>query len=268
MVDTKRKAMIFLSLAFVLAVVTAWLVVDQVGQAQATLSETTKVAVAKTDIQAYTEITADMIDWVDLPASSDLPSLVQDEKELEGHVAIVNLEKGEPFTVNLVRSRMDIPNDHRVVWLNPTNNVVLDQSVVEGDKVDIIVSYKSGSGIRTERILENIPVVQSQELKSGDDESNIALKVSLPVSQAEQLIHMQNTAEQVRVLRLDQLQEEEQPSEEQPSEQPPQEQVEEKPQKEASQDNANKEAESQKEQPKDNQEKQKSNDDQDDKKDD
>lgn len=262
MVDTKRKAMIFLSLAFVLAVVTAWLVVDQVGQAQATLSETTKVAVAKTDIQAYTEITADMIDWVDLPASSDLPSLVQDEKELEGHVAIVNLEKGEPFTVNLVRSRMDIPNDHRVVWLNPTNNVVLDQSVVEGDKVDIIVSYKSGSGIRTERILENIPVVQSQELKSGDDESNIALKVSLPVSQAEQLIHMQNTAEQVRVLRLDQLQEEEQPSEEQPSEQPPQEQT-----KEESQDSAEKQAASQKEQSKDNEEEKESKDDKDDKND-
>lgn len=262
MVDTKRKAMIFLSLAFVLAVVTAWLVVDQVGQAQATLSETTKVAVAKTDIQAYTEITADMIDWVDLPASSDLPSLVQDEKELEGHVAIVNLEKGEPFTVNLVRSRMDIPNDHRVVWLNPTNNVVLDQSVVEGDKVDIIVSYKSGSGIRTERILENIPVVQSQELKSGDDESNIALKVSLPVSQAEQLIHMQNTAEQVRVLRLDQLQKEEQPSEEQPSEQPPQEQT-----KEESQDSAEKQAASQKEQSKDNEEEKESKDDKDDKND-
>lgn len=262
MVDTKRKAMIFLSLAFVLAVVTAWLVVDQVGQAQATLSETTKVAVAKTDIQAYTEITADMIDWVDLPASSDLPSLVQDEKELEGHVAIVNLEKGEPFTVNLVRSRMDIPNDHRVVWLNPTNNVVLDQSVVEGDKVDIIVSYKSGSGIRTERILENIPVVQSQELKSGDDESNIALKVSLPVSQAEQLIHMQNTAEQVRVLRLDQLQEAEQPSEEQPSEQPPQEQT-----KEESQDSAEKQAASQKEQSKDNEEEKESKDDKDDKND-
>lgn len=213
MVDSKRKAMIFLALAFILAVLTAWLVINQVSQAQETLGQTVKVAVAKTDIQAYTDISPDMIDWVDMPQSTNLSTLIQDEKELEGHVSIVNLEKGDLFTANLVRSRIDIPADHRVVWLNPTENVILDQSVVEGDKIDIVASYKSGSGIVTKRILQNIPVVQSQDLKSGDDETKQALKVSLPVSQAELLIHMQNTAEQVRVLRLDQLPQEQKANE-------------------------------------------------------
>ena len=159
-----------------------------------------------------------MIDWVDMPQSANLSTLIQDEKELEGHVSIVNLEKGDLFTANLVRSRIDIPADHRVVWLTRQRTSSWIKVWWKVTRSILSLPTKSGSGIVTKRILQNIPVVQSQDLKSGDDETKQALKVSLPVSQAELLIHMQNTAEQVRVLRLDQLPQEQKTDEAQQTE--------------------------------------------------
>lgn len=205
MVDSKRKAFIFLSLAFIFAVVTAWFVISQINEVQAELGQSVKVAVAQKDITAYTELTEDMIDWVDVPSASNLASLIQDEKKLLGHVSIVNMKKGDLFTANLVRSRLDIEENERIVWLNPTDNVIMDQDVAGGDRVDIIASYQVSGQMKTERILKNVRVVQSIEEKEGEDKVQHALKVSLEVPQAEQLIHMQNTAQQVRVLRVNQV---------------------------------------------------------------
>lgn len=228
MIDAKRKAMIFLVLAFILALITAWFITNQMSEAQQVLGQSVKVAVAKQDVPAYTEITSDMIEWMELPKSSDLSSLIRDEKNIVGNVSIVNLKKGDLFTANLVRSRVDIPSDHRVVWLNPTENVIMDQQIAAGDHIDIIASYKTSDAIVTKRILANISVVQSEEISKGEEEkSQVALKVSLPIAHAEQLIHMQNTAEQVRVLRVNQVQPEEtenegsqQQTNQQPAEQP------------------------------------------------
>lgn len=69
MIDSKRKAFIFLTLAFILAIVTAFIVVNEIQNAQRALSETTPVPVAAEDIPTYSEITEDMIDWIDVPSS-------------------------------------------------------------------------------------------------------------------------------------------------------------------------------------------------------
>lgn len=211
MIDAKRKAIIFLTLAFILAIMTAWFITNQISEAQEVLGQSVQVAVAKKDIPAYIEITPDMIDWTNIPQSSDLSSLISEQAELEGNVSIAPLKKGDLFTSNLVRPRVDIPNDHRIVWLNPSDNVIMDQEIAVGDDIDVIASYKEKNDTVTKRILEDIPVIQSEEKGGGDDDNGgtaRALKVSLSIPQAELLIHMQNTAEQVRVLRVTQVSEE------------------------------------------------------------
>ncbi|MGY4689002.1 Flp pilus assembly protein CpaB [Salibacterium sp. K-3] len=206
MLDAKRKAMIFLAAGFILAVLATALILNEIRNVQASLGETIEVAVADEDIPTYTEINEDMISWEEVPASTDIESYVREASELESSISIVPVKQGDLMTKNILRSAVDVPDDQRVVWLNATENVVLDQAVAEGDQVDIIVSYSSSnSDQRTRRLFTSVDVVQRTE---PDEEEDIpaSIKVSLPIEEAEDLIHYQNTAEQIRVLLVNQVQ--------------------------------------------------------------
>ncbi|MFC5464260.1 Flp pilus assembly protein CpaB [Lederbergia graminis] len=207
MISAKRKAFFFLTIAFILAVVTGWFITSQVSEAKELMGQSIKVAVAKKELPAYTEITPEMVEWLSVPKSSAVSSFITNEKDLEEHLLIVDVKKGDLLTDNILRARVDIPEGHRVVWLNPTQNVIMDQAIYNGDKVDIIASYKldNGGKIETKRILNEISVIQSENVQLENNRSGTAIKVSLTLEQAEQLIHLQNTAEQIRVLRINQL---------------------------------------------------------------
>ena len=59
---------------------------------------------------------------------------------------------------------MNIPENERVVWLNATETVILDQDVTEGDFVDIVVVFQDpAQQVQTKRVLTNIPVVEVDE---------------------------------------------------------------------------------------------------------
>ncbi|WP_416148236.1 SAF domain-containing protein [Salipaludibacillus sp. HK11] len=203
MIDAKRKAMIFLIVAFILAIITSVLVLDQIRAAQDSLGERTEVAVAASNIQTYSEITEDMIDWVEIPQVENLGSFVRDMSELEGAISIVNLQDGDLLTSNILRTATEIPENHRIVWLNATSNVVLDQPVAAGDTIDIIVTYTpEDSALTTTRLFKQVDVIQREEI--GEELSNI--KISLPIIEAEKFIHFQNTADSIRILLSNQVQ--------------------------------------------------------------
>ncbi|SDH74659.1 Flp pilus assembly protein CpaB [Alteribacillus persepolensis] len=206
MLDAKRKAMIFLAAAFILAVLATALILNEMRNVQASLGETIEVAVADENIPTYTEINEEMISWEEVPASTEISSYVRESSELEGSISIVPVQQGDLMTKNILRSSVDVPDDHRVVWLNATNNVVMDQAVAEGDQVDIIVSYSSSNADqRTRRLFTSVDVVQRTESEEEED-IPASIKVSLPIDEAEDLIHYQNTADQIRVLLVNQVQ--------------------------------------------------------------
>ena len=110
--------------------------------------------------------------------------------------------EGELITDSLVRDRLNIPENERVVWLNATETVILDQDVTEGDFVDIVVVFQDpAQQVQTKRILTNIPVVEVDENNDKKDDkeeadrenpaSNNRVKVSLPITDAEMVIHHQ-----------------------------------------------------------------------------
>ncbi|MFS0690201.1 hypothetical protein AB1K89_13290 [Sporosarcina sp. 179-K 8C2 HS] len=202
MIDSKRKAIIFLTISFILAIVTAGVVLVQISQAQDRLGEMIEVAsVGKEDISSYSEINPDNIEWVKFPKTNAYSSFITDAKDLEDVISIVNLESGDILTKNLVRKKLDIPANERVVWLNATDIVLIDQQVAEGDLVDVIVSREIEKSVETKRLLSNIKVVQIEK----GSENTESIKISLPISEAEQLIHYQNFAKQIRVLRVNQV---------------------------------------------------------------
>lgn len=203
MIDAKRKAMIFLTIAFILSVVTSVLVLNEVRSAQDSLGERTSVAVAASNIQPYSEINADMIEWVEIPQADGFTSFIRDLSDVQDAVTIVQLKEGDLLTHNILRSAADIPQDHRIVWLNATPNVVMDQAVAAGDTVDIVVTYTSEeTDLTTTRVFENVEVIQRDQ--GSEETANI--KISLHINDAEQFIHFQNTADSIRVLLANQIQ--------------------------------------------------------------
>ena len=136
------------------------------------------------------------IEWVKFPKNS-ASSFITDKSELEEVITLVDLKEGDLLTKNLVRKKLDIPANERVVWLNATDIVLEDQQVKVGDLVDIIVSRELERKVETKRLLSNIKVVERD--KEG------GIKISLPLEQAEKLIHYQNFAKQIRVLVVNQV---------------------------------------------------------------
>lgn len=215
MIDSRRKAFIFLAIAFVLAIITALVVINQVQSAQQALSQTTSMPVADEDIPTYTEITSEMIDWVDVPVSDDSEGFAEstlNEDQILDSIVTVNLSEGDLITPNILRPQVDVPDDHRVVWLNSTDNVVLDQAVAEGDIIDIIVTDEDEEAeMLTTRSYEDVQVVQTdipdeEEQEDGGESAEPAIKVSMDIEDAENFIHMQHTAEYIRVLLSNQVQ--------------------------------------------------------------
>lgn len=201
MIDSKRKAIIFLTISFILAIVTAGVVLVQISQAQERLGEMIEVASVGKDVSSYTEIKADDIEWVKFPRTNAYSSFITDPKDLEDVISVVNLKSGDILTKSLVRKKLDIPANERVVWLNATDIVLIDQQVAEGDLVDVIVSREIEKSVETKRLLSNIKVVQ---IEKGIEDTE-SIKISLPIADAEQLIHYQNFAKQIRVLRVNQV---------------------------------------------------------------
>ncbi|MDZ5474430.1 hypothetical protein SM124_22300 [Bacillus sp. 31A1R] len=201
MIDAKRKAIIFLTIAFLLAVAAAGVILVQIQEAQQKLGKTVLVAVAKEDIKSYHEIKETDYDWVELPENSAHDSFIKNEQDLRGVISVVELKKGDLITGSLIRRKLDIPTNERVVWINATEIVLIDQLVAEGDLVDIVAVYKDEKEkVQTERILSNIQVVQIDKGKEGKQR----VKVALSIEDAERVIHEQNTAVQLRVLRVNQ----------------------------------------------------------------
>ena len=64
------------------------------------------------------KIDMNSIEWVKLPKNNASSFFITDVKELEEVITIVNLNSGDLLTKNLVRKRLDIPQNECVVWLN------------------------------------------------------------------------------------------------------------------------------------------------------
>jgi Flp pilus assembly protein CpaB len=209
MVDAKRKALIFLVVAFILAVVTAGVVLNEIRKAQQSLTETTKVAALENDMKSNEAITSSGIKWVEIPKNAAVSNFIQSEGDLKNQVVLTDMKEGDILTKNVLRSKIDIAKGYRVVWLNPTENVLIDENVTEGDRVDIVVSMEEKNVMTTKRALKGIHVVEvDDDVEIDKNKTASVIKVSLSIEDAEKLIHYQNTAQQIRILRVNELEEE------------------------------------------------------------
>ncbi|MEK4146298.1 SAF domain-containing protein [Robertmurraya sp. FSL W8-0741] len=198
MLESKRRAIIFISISLILAAIAGFMFLQKVNELNANLGGTTKVFVAKSDINSRTIITPEMVETIDLPNKFVTDTHVTDPREITNKVAIVPLFEGDMITTNLLKpfSEVGDPN-HRLVALFANERVSFDQELEDLDRVDIIVSQQFDGQPKTEIYMTDVHVFRVDKTKS--EFRGVALEVSK--EDAPKLIHMQNYADSIRVLK-------------------------------------------------------------------
>jgi hypothetical protein len=200
MLESKRRAAIFLLLAFLLAVAASVLVFDKVKDLNSELGGMTTIYKASESIQARTPIRENQITTEEIPNRFFKDDWhITDKNEILDKVPIVPLSPDEIITTNILRDySVAMDETKRLIVMYPTEKVQFDQVVEAMDRVDIIVSIKGDNGKPiTETFMKDVLVSYAQ-MEKGDF-LGVGLEVSM--EDAPKLIHMQNYADKIRILK-------------------------------------------------------------------
>ncbi|MFC3884381.1 Flp pilus assembly protein CpaB [Bacillus songklensis] len=197
MLESKRKAIIFLSLSFLLAITAGVLFLGKIKDLNSDLGGRTKVYVAATDVASRTPIEPNQVTTIELPNRFVTDSHVTDVRDLVNKVFVVPMSKGDLITKNVLKPVSNVQNEHnRLVAIFENEKVHFDQEVDALDRIDIIVSHKVGDQPKTEVFMKDVLV---SAVPPGKKFTGVAVEVS--EEDAPKLIHMQNYAESMRILK-------------------------------------------------------------------
>lgn len=191
MLESKRRAIIFLTVSLLLAAVAGYLLLKKVTD----LGEMEKVYVAAENIPSRTELKPEYIKMVDIPRAyyNDKSHVHKDEiDEMKGMAVIVPLEEGAIITKEILKPRSATFNENnRLLSITRSDRVQIDIKLEENQRVDIIVSHKFDGEPVTETFMKDV-------LVSKVSDNGIIIEVS--AEDAPKIIHMQNYADSMRIL--------------------------------------------------------------------
>ncbi|MFC4388016.1 Flp pilus assembly protein CpaB [Gracilibacillus marinus] len=194
MIESKKRAGIFFILAFILALVAGYLVYEKVKELNAELGGMTEIYVAKGDIASRVLLQENQLTVMEIPNKFVTDSHITDIAEIRNKVSVVPLSAGDMLTKNMIKPVSNLKDqNHRLVSIHRTENIQFDQVIEALDRIDIIVS----SDEETTTFLTDVPVVYAQ----GTEENFQGVAVELSTEDAEKLIHQQNYAEYIRILK-------------------------------------------------------------------
>lgn len=198
MLEAKRRAAVFFILAFILAAATGYMVLQKVKDLNSDLGAMTKVYVAKADIPSRTVIQEKQVTVMELPNKFITESHITSFQDLENQVSVVPLTEGDMITQNMIKPASNLQNENnRLVTLHRTDKIQFDQVIEALDRVDIIVSTNNNGKRSTSVFMKDVVVRFSQG--TGDKFAGVAVEVT--ADEAPKLIHMQNYADHIRILK-------------------------------------------------------------------
>ncbi|VEF49218.1 Flp pilus assembly protein CpaB [Bacillus freudenreichii] len=239
MLESKRKAIIFFSIALLLALTAGMLILKKVQALNTNLGTMVQVAVASQEVPSRKVILPEDVAMEEIPQKYVKSYHVTDVEDLKNKVSIVPLSKGDVITQNMLKQASSVVEENnRLISLMRSDRITYDEQLEALDRVDIIVSHRFDSKEETDYFMRDVKVAQA--LKKGKDFKGVLLEV--PAEKAPELIHMQNYADSVRVVKANVGQWEE-PEEQKGQEKPKQEKAPEAPAKEVKEKQAAKDAE-------------------------
>ncbi|SES21649.1 pilus assembly protein CpaB [Gracilibacillus ureilyticus] len=198
MFESKRRALIFITLSFILAILAGILFYNNLNELNADLGEMSEVFVVEQNINSRERISADQIATIEIPNRYVTDAHVLSMEQIEGQVSIIPLKEGDFITQNILRPFTELTDEgNRLVELLEDNSkVFFDDELQHLDRVDIVVSQSFNEEPVTEIFMSDVLV---QKVISSDNGEGVALEVSR--QQAPELIHMQHYADNIHILK-------------------------------------------------------------------
>lgn len=198
MLESKRRAIIFILVSVLLAAAAGFFVLQKVSALNSELGGMTEVYVAADDIPSRTLIQRDQVKTVEIPNRYVNNSHVTNVESLINKVLVVPLAADDVITKTMIKPVSNARNENnRLVMIPQSDKVNFDQQLEALDRVDIIVSHKFDGKPVTETFMKDVPV--AGVLKSNKKFNGIVVEIA--AKDAPQVIHMQNYADSMRVLK-------------------------------------------------------------------
>ncbi|NQD66056.1 flp pilus assembly protein CpaB [Bacillus haikouensis] len=197
MLESKRKAIIFIVLSILLAVTAGFLVLKKVQALNTNLGTSVKIFVADKEIASRSLITPDNVKTEEIPKKFLKDYHVTDVDELVNKVSVVPLATGDMITTNILkRASSVVDENNRLITLMQNERVFFDEPLEALDRVDIIVSHHFNNKEETTVFMRDVKVARVAKDK---DFKGVQLEVSM--EKAPELIHMQNYADSLRIIK-------------------------------------------------------------------
>lgn len=198
MLESKRKAIIFITLSVLLAILAGVMFLQKVKALNNQLGDTTPVYVAKTEIPSREVIKPSQVKTIEIPNKYITDKHIVDKKELANRVSIIPLSPDDVITTSMLKEASTVRDqNNRLVTVMSSEKVSFDQQLELSDRVDIIISHKFEDKPKTELFMSDVLV--SMVASNDGKFKGVALEVS--AEDAPKLIHMQNYADSVRILK-------------------------------------------------------------------
>jgi pilus assembly protein CpaB len=198
MLESKRRAAIFIFISLLLAAVAGYLIFRQVQTLTNQLGGMAKVYVAAKNIPSRTLIKAEDVKTMDIPNKFVTSSHVTDPATLINQVSVTPLSTGDLITKNILRPVSNVQNENnRLVAIYSSTKINFDQQLEALDRVDIIVSRNENGKPVTDVFMKDVLVSTIM----GSDNKFAGIGVEVSEEDAPRLIHMENYADQIRVLK-------------------------------------------------------------------
>lgn len=198
MLESKRRAIIFLALSFLLAALAGFLFLKKIKDMNAQLGEMVDIYEANVDIPSRALIQPDQLTTRQIPKKYADGSYVVDKMSLKNQVTVVPLSKGDIITKNILKpANMVRDQNNRLITVYASGNIMFDQELEALDRVDIIISTTKAGQPVTEVFMKDVPV--AMVAKSDNKFKGVALE--LPFEDVPKFIHQQHYAELMRILK-------------------------------------------------------------------
>jgi Flp pilus assembly protein CpaB len=206
MLESKRRAIIFFVLALVFALVSGFLVLKKVQSLNTELGTMVTIFIADDEIKSRGLITKSNVKLEEIPKKYLRDYHITDEEDLYNQVTVVPLSPGDVITKNILKpASVAIEKSNRLISMLQSDRVFFDEELAESDRVDIIVSHRFNGKEETSIFMKDVKVARVAPKKKKVFQG-VQLEVSL--EQAPQLIHMQNYADSVRIVKANAISEE------------------------------------------------------------
>ncbi|MEC5424949.1 flagella basal body P-ring formation protein FlgA [Virgibacillus sp. C22-A2] len=198
MLESKRKAIIFFLIAIVLAATSGFLVLNKVQALNTNLGTMVNIYVADKAIHSRTIITPNDITTDEIPKKYKRDDHIENVEDLINKVSLVPLSSGDVITKGMLKEASSVTEaDNRLITLTKSEKVYFDESLDALDRVDIIVSNSFESEPVTEIFMKDVKVSRV----ARDDGEFVGVLLELPLEAVPKLIHMQNYADSVRIVK-------------------------------------------------------------------